>query len=72
MGIEKRLLEALAKELKKPNGMIMTTGPTGSGKTTTLYALLKKIYTPEIKIITLEDPIEYHLTGIIQTQVEVV
>lgn len=70
LGIEKCLLEALAKESKKPNGMIITTGPTGSGKTTTLYALLKKIYTPEIKIITLEDPIEYHLTGITQTQVE--
>lgn len=70
LGIEKRLLEIISKELKKPNGMILTTGPTGSGKTTTLYAFLKKIYTTEIKIITLEDPIEYHLTGIIQTQVE--
>lgn len=70
LGIEKKLMEILSKELKKPNGMILTTGPTGSGKTTTLYAFLKKIYTPEIKIITLEDPIEYHLQGIIQTQTE--
>ncbi|MBU4223844.1 GspE/PulE family protein [Patescibacteria group bacterium] len=70
LGIEKRLLEIISKELKKPNGMILTTGPTGSGKTTTLYAFLKKIYTTEIKIITLEDPIEYHLTGINQTQIE--
>lgn len=70
LGIEKHLQEILAKEIKKPNGMILTTGPTGSGKTTTLYAFLRKIYTPEIKIITLEDPIEYHLSGIIQTQVE--
>lgn len=70
LGIEKRLLEIISKELKKPNGMILTTGPTGSGKTTTLYAFLKKIYTTEIKIITLEDPIEYHLAGINQTQVE--
>jgi energy-coupling factor transporter ATP-binding protein EcfA2 len=49
--------------------MILTTGPTGSGKTTTLYSFLKHIYSPEIKIITIEDPIEYHLTGITQEQV---
>ena len=49
----------------------MTTGPTGSGKTTTLYAFLKEIVQPQIKIITLEDPIEYHLKGISQTQVEI-
>ncbi len=49
--------------------MILNTGPTGSGKTTTLYAFLQKIYNPEIKIITIEDPIEYHLEGITQTQV---
>ena len=50
--------------------MILNTGPTGSGKTTTLYAFLKKIHTPEIKMITIENPIEYHLKGIVQTQVE--
>ncbi len=50
--------------------MILTTGPTGSGKTTTLYAFLRKIHTPQVKIITIEDPIEYHLPGIVQTQVE--
>jgi type II secretory ATPase GspE/PulE/Tfp pilus assembly ATPase PilB-like protein len=50
--------------------MILTTGPTGSGKTTTLYAFLKKIHSPDVKIITIEDPIEYHLPGIVQTQVE--
>ncbi len=55
--------------MKRPNGMILNTGPTGSGKTTTLYAFLRKIYQPEIKIITIEDPIEYHLEGIEQTQV---
>jgi general secretion pathway protein E len=49
--------------------MILTTGPTGSGKTTSLYAMLRYIHTPEIKIVTLEDPIEYRLEGIIQTQV---
>ena len=70
LGIDKDLMNILEKELKKPNGMILTTGPTGSGKTTTLYAFLRKIYTPETKIITLEDPVEYHLPNIVQTQVE--
>ena len=49
--------------------MIIVTGPTGSGKTTTLYAFLKRIKSPEVKVITIEDPIEYHLKGISQTQV---
>src|SRR3989344_4774108 len=70
LGIDKNLMAILEKELSKPNGMILTTGPTGSGKTTTLYAFLRKIYTPETKIITLEDPVEYHLPNIVQTQVE--
>src|SRR5581483_3592706 len=69
LGIPKKLLGILLKEIDKPNGMILTTGPTGSGKTTTLYAFLRKIHTPDIKIITIEDPIEYHLEGITQTQV---
>ncbi len=69
LGMQTQLIEILEQELKKPNGMILTTGPTGSGKTTTLYAFLKKVQTSEIKIITLEDPIEYHLEGIEQTQV---
>src|ERR1700733_2818077 len=50
--------------------MILNTGPTGSGKTTTLYAFLKTIHKPEIKIITIENPIEYHLPGIVQTQTD--
>ena len=58
------------REIKKPNGMVLLTGPTGSGKTTTLYAFLQKIYSPEIKVITIEDPIEYHLAGITQTQTD--
>lgn len=62
--------EMVMEELKKPNGMLLVTGPTGSGKTTTLYAFLKKIVNSEIKIITIEDPIEYHLSGIEQTQVD--
>jgi len=70
LGIHPRLLEIFKKEIRKPNGMILTTGPTGSGKTTTLYAFLKKIYTPDIKVVTIEDPIEYHLDGIVQTQAE--
>jgi len=70
LGIPKRLLEILIKEIGKPNGLILTTGPTGSGKTTTLYSFLKYLYSPEIKIITIEDPIEYHLAGITQTQVD--
>jgi len=70
LGIEPQLLKILTKEIKRPNGMLLNTGPTGSGKTTTLYAFLRKIHTPEIKIITIENPIEYHLPGIVQTQVE--
>ncbi|MBU2539702.1 GspE/PulE family protein [Patescibacteria group bacterium] len=69
LGLRKDLYEIFKKEIQKPNGMIIVTGPTGSGKTTTLYAFLKKIQNPEIKIITIEDPIEYHLQGISQTQV---
>jgi type II secretory ATPase GspE/PulE/Tfp pilus assembly ATPase PilB-like protein len=68
LGIREDLLRLFKKEIKKPNGMIIVTGPTGSGKTTTLYAFLKKLQKPEIKIITIEDPIEYHLEGISQTQ----
>lgn len=70
LGMQKEVFAKLEKELYKPNGMILTTGPTGSGKTTTLYAFLKKISSPEVKIITIEDPIEYHLPHITQTQVE--
>jgi type II secretory ATPase GspE/PulE/Tfp pilus assembly ATPase PilB-like protein len=74
-GIEKIAFPAIIREaitfaLSKPNGIILTTGPTGSGKTTTLYAFLHHIYSTEIKIMTIEDPIEYHLEGITQTQVE--
>ena len=71
LGIPPKLLELFIREISKPNGMILTTGPTGSGKTTTLYAFLGRVKTPEIKIVTIEDPVEYHLDGIVQTQVEV-
>src|SRR3989338_5062538 len=70
LGIDPKLLAVLHHEISKPEGMLLTTGPTGSGKTTTLYAFLKKIHTPDIKIITIEDPIEYHLPGVVQTQTE--
>jgi type II secretory ATPase GspE/PulE/Tfp pilus assembly ATPase PilB-like protein len=70
LGLRKDLIEIFNKEIKRPNGMVIVTGPTGSGKTTTLYAILKKINNPKIKIITIEDPIEYHLEGLSQTQVD--
>lgn len=70
LGIHPRLLQIILKEIKRPNGMILNTGPTGSGKTTTLYAFLKKVHTTEVKIITIENPIEYHLPGIVQTQTD--
>ena len=68
LGLRIDIAEMLEREISKPNGMIVVTGPTGSGKTTTLYAFLKSINKPDVKIITIEDPIEYHLTGINQTQ----
>lgn len=71
LGMQPEIADELRKQLRQPNGMILTTGPTGSGKTTALYTFLKTVHTPEIKIITLEDPIEYHLPGIEQTQVSV-
>jgi type IV pilus assembly protein PilB len=70
LGISAPMYEIFMREIKKPNGMVLLTGPTGSGKTTTLYAFLQKIYSPEIKVITIEDPIEYHLAGITQTQTD--
>jgi type II secretory ATPase GspE/PulE/Tfp pilus assembly ATPase PilB-like protein len=68
LGIRGRSFDQLKREVERPNGMIITTGPTGSGKTTTLYAILKKLNNQEIKIITIEDPIEYQLAGVNQSQ----
>ncbi|KKQ35894.1 MAG: hypothetical protein US50_C0003G0014 [Candidatus Nomurabacteria bacterium GW2011_GWB1_37_5] len=70
LGIDPKLFEVISREISRPHGFLLVTGPTGSGKTTTLYAFLGKIYNPELKIITIEDPIEYHLAGITQTQVD--
>ena len=69
LGLREDLYKIFEKEIKRPNGMIVVTGPTGAGKTTTLYAFLMKLQNPEIEIITIEDPIEYHIKGILQTQV---
>ena len=69
LGLRKDIYQIFSVQAERPNGMIIVTGPTGSGKTTTLYAFLKKIRNSEIKVITIEDPIEYHLDGISQTQV---
>jgi len=70
LGIRNDDLAIVTAELAKPNGLILNTGPTGSGKTTTLYAFLKKLNDPEAKVITVEDPIEYRVEGIEQTQVD--
>ena len=63
------LLKVMQEQLKRPNGLIITTGPTGSGKTTALYAFLRAVHDSEKKIITIENPVEYKLDGIVQTQV---
>ncbi len=69
IGIRTETLNRILAGVKKPTGIILNTGPTGSGKTTTLYSLIDFVKTPEMKIITVEDPIEYQLSGILQTQV---
>lgn len=69
VGFSKRDFLLVTKAIEKPYGMILSTGPTGSGKTTMLYTILKKLNTPDVSIITIEDPIEYSLEGIDQIQV---
>ena len=69
VGLDSERLDLLKDLVKSPNGIILITGPTGSGKTTTLYAILSSINKPEINIITIEDPVEYQLKGISQIQV---
>ncbi len=71
MGMTGRALRAVTTGIEKPNGMILTSGPTGSGKSTTLYALIKKIKSEAINIVTLEDPVEYKMDGVNQIQVNV-
>jgi type II secretory ATPase GspE/PulE/Tfp pilus assembly ATPase PilB-like protein len=69
LGINPILAKIMAEELVRPNGLIVTTGPTGSGKTTALYAFLQETHKPGVKIITIENPVEYKLDNIVQTQV---
>ena len=69
LGLTEENLQLFQRMIRKPYGIILATGPTGSGKTTSLYACLKEINTPDVKIITLEDPVEYELDGINQIQV---
>ncbi len=69
LGMAADTLDAFDATIRRPHGMLLVTGPTGSGKTTTLYAALNHIYTPGKKIITIEDPVEFHLDGINQMQV---
>lgn len=70
LGLGGKALEVIQTQLHKANGMIITTGPTGSGKTTTLYAFLKVLNEPGVKIITLEDPVEYKVEGLQQTPID--
>jgi len=69
LGLTGRNLEIIERNIKKPNGMILVTGPTGSGKTTTLYSILNMLNTAKVKICTVEDPVEYHINRISQIQI---
>jgi type II secretory ATPase GspE/PulE/Tfp pilus assembly ATPase PilB-like protein len=69
LGLDKIRAETLWRMVEKPHGLFLATGPTGSGKTTTLYSILSGVYTPDIKMLTIEDPVEYELTGVAQTPV---
>jgi type IV pilus assembly protein PilB len=69
LGLNANDLRTIRDQIAKPHGMVIVTGPTGSGKTTTLYTLLEKVNKPDVNICTIEDPIEYGLQGISQTQV---
>jgi type II secretion system protein E len=68
-GLSPENLHIVDKIIKRPNGILLVTGPTGSGKTTTLYGALQRVYSPELKIITVEEPVEYEFKGIVQVSV---
>ena len=70
LGLDATDTEIFLTALERPHGMILVTGPTGSGKTTTLYAALQVLNTPDVNIVTVEDPVEYHFTGITQVQIK--
>lgn len=69
LGFGKHNLEIVLHAISQPNGILLMSGPTGSGKTSTLYSIISKINTPEVSIVTVEDPVEYQLNGIAQVQV---
>ncbi|MFA5021466.1 MAG: ATPase, T2SS/T4P/T4SS family [Patescibacteria group bacterium] len=69
LGFQKENLEKVKRNIKKPHGMVLVTGPTGSGKTTTLYSILNILNRPEVNITTIEDPIEYRIPGLNQSQI---
>ena len=69
LGLDAERAKLLSRLVEKPHGLFLATGPTGSGKTTTLYSILQSIYTPELKILTIEDPVEYELPGVAQIPV---
>jgi len=69
LGLDGGRAEQLSRLVEKPHGLFLTTGPTGSGKTTTLYSILQGLYSPERKILTIEDPVEYELAGVAQIPV---
>lgn len=70
IGLREQPLAVLRRVMQRPHGMVLITGPTGSGKTTTLYAMMKELSTPEVNISTVEDPIEYRMERVNQTQVK--
>jgi len=70
LGFSPAIRAKIDKAIAKPHGVLLNTGPTGSGKTTTLYAMIQKLNKPQVKIVTIEDPIEYRIAGIDQTQVK--
>ncbi len=69
LGMREDDLAVFAQLIRKPNGIVINTGPTGSGKTTTLYAALQELNSPDVKILTAEDPVEYDIDGLVQVQV---
>jgi type II secretory ATPase GspE/PulE/Tfp pilus assembly ATPase PilB-like protein len=69
LGLDPERSALLSRLVEKPHGLFLATGPTGSGKTTTLYSIISTIYTPELKILTIEDPVEYELSGVAQIPV---
>ena len=69
LGFESQVLQIFKENIKKPNGMLLVTGPTGSGKTTTLYSALTELNTVDVNLSTVEDPVEFNLSGINQVQV---